>query len=169
MAKLNLSPPWVIIYHEMEAFFEDDQDILVVFDEESTKINIYVNDAEKANALTELLPVERNCGAVTLSINVIPANSIEETALKLKARASNVPIAELYSNALAGNPHVKEIITINGIFNNPMTYVVFKKEVIQYFNDSLGDINGVCSTLCQDIANDIFAEKTGVYFCTDVE
>ena len=169
MARLNLSSPWVSFYHEVSTFFEKDPDVRVVYDEDENVLSLYVDNAAKAAALTELLPVEKTFGAVTMRVNVIPANSIEETALKLKARAGNVPIAELYSNALAGNPHVKEIITINGIFNNPMTYVVFKKEVIQYFNDSLGDINGVCSTLCQDIANDIFAEKTGVYFCTDVE
>ena len=50
-----------------------------------------------------------------------------------------------------------------------MTYVVFKKEVVQYFNDSLGDIHGVCSTLMQDIAKDIFEDTEGVYFCTDTE
>ena len=48
-----------------------------------------------------------------------------------------------------------------------MTYVVFVKEVVQYFNDDLGDANGVCSTLYQDIAKRLFTSTEGVFFCTN--
>ena len=52
---------------------------------------------------------------------------------------------------------------------NPITYVVFVNEVVQYFNDDLGDVYGQCSTLYQEIAKDVFGETEGVFFCTDVE
>ena len=41
---------------------------------------------------------------------------------------------------------------------NSFTYVVFEKEVVQYWNDNLGDINGLRSTLYQDLAKEIFAD-----------
>jgi len=54
------------------------------------------------------------------------------------------------------------------IFNNSITYVVFKPEIIQYYTDSLADARGICSTLNQEIAKDIFGEIPGVFFCTDL-
>lgn len=52
---------------------------------------------------------------------------------------------------------------------NSFTYVVFEKEVVQYWNDNLADYNGLTSTLYQDLAKEIFedANLDGVYFCTD--
>ena len=166
MARLKLASPWVTFYHELNAFFDKDPDVRVIYDEDENILNIYVEDAAKAAALTELIPIEKNFGTIVMPINVIPANKIENKVTKIKA--TSMPTGKLFEAALNGNEHLADIITIEGVFNNPMTYVVFKKEVIQYFNDSLGDFNGVCSTLCQNIAKDIFTETEGVYFCTDV-
>ena len=168
MAKLGLSSPWVTFYHEVSAFFEKDSDITVVYNEDENVLNLYVDNAAKAAALTELLPVEKTFGAVTMRINVIPANRVAKTKLA-SFKATDEPVGMLYETALDGNEHLADIVHINGIFNNPMTYVIFRKEVIQYYNDSLGDFNGVCSTLMQNIAEEIFENRTGVYFCTDVQ
>lgn len=167
MAKLGLSSPWVTFYHEVSAFFEKDSDITIVYNEDENILNLYVDNATKAAALTELLPVEKTFGAVTMRINVIPANRVAKTKLA-SFKATDEPVGMLYETALDGNEHLADIVHINGIFNNPMTYVIFKKEVVQYYNDSLGDFNGVCSTLMQNIAEEIFENRTGVYFCTDV-
>lgn len=163
MAKLGLSSPWVIFYNELNAFFARDPLVKVVYDENENVIDLYVEDAEKAAALTELLPTEKDFGAVKLQINVIPAN----VKYFGKNTYSTTPLTNLYKNALMGNEAVVGIKEIQGIFTNPITYVVFKKEVIQYFNDSLSDIYGQCSTLMQEIAKNIFANQTGIYFCTD--
>ena len=50
---------------------------------------------------------------------------------------------------------------------NPITYVIFKKEVVQYYNDSLSDAHGMCSTLYQDIAKRILDADEGIFFCTN--
>ena len=50
---------------------------------------------------------------------------------------------------------------------NDFNFVVFVPEVVQFYNDDLGDINGLCSTLYQDLAKDLFGEEAGIYFCTD--
>lgn len=167
MAKLGLSSPWVTFYHEVSAFFEKDSDIKIVYNEDENVLNLYVDNAAKAAALTELLPVEKTFGAVTMRINVIPANRVAKTKLT-SFKATDEPVGMLYETALDGNEHLADVVHITGIFNNPMTYVIFRKEVVQYYNDSLGDFNGVCSTLMQNIAEEIFENRTGVYFCTDV-
>ena len=168
MAKLGLSSPWVIFYNEINAMFKDDPDIRIVYDEENNTINLYVDNADKANALTELLPVEKNFGAITITINVIPSNNIVETVNSRRFKMLTQPVGVMFELAFKGNPHFSKAVHVTNIFNNPMTYIVFKREVIQYFNDSLGDLNGVCSTLMQNIAENIFDYRDGVYFCTSV-
>lgn len=48
-----------------------------------------------------------------------------------------------------------------------LTYVVFEAKVVQFFNDDIGDINGIKSTLYEDIAEEVFEKKEGIYFCTN--
>lgn len=170
MARLGLTSPWVTFYHEIEAFFKKDPEVRVIYDEDENVINLYVDNAAKASALTELLPTEKTFGAITIKVNVIPANRINVfTLTEYKANMVNQSLNDLYFAALNGNERFKEIIPVIGVFNNPITYILFKKEVVQYFNDSLGDFNGVCSTLMQNIAKDIFENTEGVYFCTDIK
>lgn len=59
MAKLKLSPPWVIFYQQIKALFEKDPNIKIVYDEDEQKISLFVDNANKADALTRLLPTEK--------------------------------------------------------------------------------------------------------------
>lgn len=153
---LKLSSPWVNLYHEYEAMFGEDEDIKLVINDEEKEIRLYVNGQDKADALCVLLPDKYEFGNITVMVEVIPSNE------KLNK-------AQLFKKAFAGNPVHDYIETVEGIFNNPITYVVFKKEVCQYFNDNLGDINGNVSTLYENIAGDIFDHIEGVLFCTNNE
>ena len=49
-----------------------------------------------------------------------------------------------------------------------MSFAVFAKEVVQYYNDDLTDINGLKSTLYEDIARDVF-DIDGINYCTSKE
>ena len=91
------------------------------------------------------------------NIEVIPSNKEKKTELT----------RNIWSVAFTGNTAVSFIYTIDGIFSNPLTYVVFLNEVVQYFNDNLGDINGNRSTLYEDIARDVFENVDATFFCTD--
>lgn len=159
MAKLNLSSPWIIYYKEINVFFEKDPDVKVLYDDVKNEIELYVSDSDKASALRELLPVEKTFGEVKLKITVIPANGA-----RFGFRASNFPI--IYA-ALKNNSIVDKIETVSGLFDYDLHYVLFKKKVVQYFTDNLGDYNGYCSTLYENIAIDIFEDTTGVFFCTN--
>ena len=157
MARLKLSPPWVILYREIEALFKDDPEVRVIFDEDEIEIKLYVENAEKADALTQLLPAEKEFGNVTAKITVIPANALSSSKLSL------------YLAAFKGNPALSYVQTVHGIYTNDINYVVFRNKVVQYWTDNLRDINGLCSTLYQEIAKDVFGESEGIFFCTDTE
>ena len=156
MATLTLSSPWVTYYRELENLFEGDPEIRVIFDEEKNEIMLYVDNAKKAGALNEMLPEKKVFGNVELTITLIPANGMTE------------PKGSLARAALEGNPALSYIREVKGVFTNDITYVVFRNVVVQYYNDDLGDVNGLCSTLYQDIAKRVFGETEGVFFCTDV-
>lgn len=170
MAKLNLSPPWVQFYHEVDALFKHDTDVNVIYDDSKAPeyaLKLYVDNIAKADALSLLLPDKKTFGGSALKIEVIPANTKDGFHSSFMSNPDN--IAGVLKEALSGNDawhYIKEVV---GVFTNPIYYVVFKKEVVQYFTDDLGDINGVRSTLYQEIAKDIFGELNGVYFCTATE
>lgn len=159
MAKLNLSSPWVIYYKEVNVFFEKDPDVKVLYDDDKNEIKLYVSDSDKAKALSELFPVEKAFGEVKLKITIIPANGAS-----FGFRASNFPTIQA---AFKNNPIVDKIETVSGLFGYDLHYVLFKKEVVQYFTDNLGDYNGYRSTLYENIARDIFGDTVGVFFCTN--
>ena len=158
MAKLQLSSPWVEYYHKVEAMFKNDLDVRVIFDEDIPELKLFVEDPYKAAALTDLMPEQVGYGNVVLAIKVIPANG---------TASGGLTGAALFDEAFRRNPAYRYSEDIRGVFPNPITFVVFANEVVQYFNDNLFDVNGVCSTLYQDIAKEIFEVKSGVYYCTD--
>lgn len=88
--------------------------------------------------------------------------------IEVIAANEEVSLISLYKAAFAGNPIVSYIETVDG-FGNPLNYIVFEKEVVQYFNDNLGDIHGIESTLYQDLAEEVFDEHDSIFFCTDIE
>lgn len=157
MAKLNLSPPWATWYNEINEMFKYDQEVRIIYDEDNYIITLYIDNPVKADALMKILETEVSFGGVTLNINIIPSNRVVESK------------GNLFLDAFDGNDAFSYLQVIGGIFASDLTYVVFKNKVVQYFNDSLGDVNGLCSTLYQDIAKIIFKDLPNVYYCTDVE
>lgn len=158
MAKLGLSSPWVVYYRKVEAMFKQDSEVRVIFDEERKELSLFVADEKKANALMKLLPEEVDFGNVTLKVIVVPPNTD-----KVDSVESDIV------DAFVGNPALSYVQRVDGIFSNPIIYVVFEKEVVQYFTDNLSDIHGIESTLYQNIAKDIFNHVDNVYYCTDIE
>ena len=154
LAKLGLSSPWMIYYKQLEAFFKKDPEIEMSFNNVDCVITIRVQSTGKAEALEKLLPAEKVFGNVTVRTKIIPGNAGDD---KLS----------LLSRVLDGNPIVEEIVTTD-IFGMKASYVVFNREVVQYRNDDLSDLHGLCSTLYQDLAKEIFGEEAGVFYCTDV-
>ena len=157
MAIVGLTTPWVRFYRELDAMFKYDQEVNVVYDATDVDIKIYVNNAKKADALSQLIPVTKEFGNVTVNITVIPANGL-----------GDIKSENLFADAFENNPALSYIRTFEGMFSFNATYVVFKNEVVQYFTDDLSDINGLESTLFEDIADDVFDTPEGVFFCTDI-
>lgn len=157
MARMRLEPPWETYYRELSLLFDDDPDLQVIYDSYEQEIKIYADDEAKYSALSALLPAEKEFGNVKLKVTIVPSN--------VKMRKVHMPTSEMFEDLFDDNPIVHDIVRSTGIYE--ATYIVFRKEVVQYYNDDIGDINGLCSTLYQDIAKKIFENHDGVHFCTD--
>lgn len=160
MAVVKLSAPWQTYYKELSLLFEHDDEVRIIYDTETQIINIYVDNVVKAEAMAAALPTAKEFGTVTLEINIIPSNKVN------MFKASK---GKGFVDLFKGNLIVDEVVVVEGIMSNPITYVIFKKEVVQYFNDDLGDANGMCTTLYQDIAKRVFEDHEGVFFCTNTK
>lgn len=159
MREMRLASPWVSLYHKVQAMFEGDPDVRVVYasgDGEDPLIKLYVEGVDKADALGKLMPKGFTFGAVTVTIEVIPSNEREETR------------ADLFRKAFEGNPALSYVASVDGVMSNPVHYVVFRNKVVQFYNDDLGDVNGNKSTLYETIADELFGGDEGVFFCTDL-
>lgn len=152
MEKVELFPPWIIFVNKLEAMFEKDDEINIVYNDNNKEVRLYVDNPSKAEALAELLPAEKTFGNVVLEIEVIPNND-------------EITDIDLFRRAFEGNEAVAYIDTIEAL-GAAWNYVVFEPEVVQYHNDDIKDINGLCSTLYENIARDIF-DTEEVFFCTD--
>jgi len=155
MEKLNLAAPWTTYYKQLEALFEKDSEVSVVFDNENYAIRLYVESQEKAEALEKMLPAEKVFGNIRVRILVIPANKLQNE--------SGVGIVE---KAFKGNPAVSFIKNVDRPFFPALSYVAFIPRVVQFYNDDMSDINGNCNTLYQDIAKEVFVPLDGVCYCT---
>ena len=160
MAKLNLSSPWVIMYNKINAMFKNDTEVHVIYDN-NNNVKLYVENADKAYALDRLLIHEHRFGGNILNVIVIPPND-KRPSEDLENESYEI----LFDVAFDGNSAYCFSQTLPPIFTNPMTYVVFKKEVVQFWTDDLSDYYGQCSTLYQNIANEIFTAPS-VYYSTN--
>lgn len=158
MAIIKKSAPCVTYYREVNELFKKDKDVFVVFDEENVELKIYVKDQIKASAIQYLMPTEKEFGNVVLKIDVIPANGKE---LREVSTSNIVTIA---CDAFRDNDAVYMVTDVRAVFD--LVYVIFRKEVVQFFDDNIGDINGNCSTLYEVIARDVFKD-IGIKYCTD--
>ncbi len=163
MAMLNLVAPWIDFYRKVEAMFKYDDEVTVIFDQDNYKLQVYVDDEDKAKSIEYLLVEEKYFGETHVTVEVIPSN--DHKPLR-SVNLENLDLVDIFNNAFSFNKaFVKTEEWRLGGFHR--IYVVFEKEVVQYFNDSLGDLNGICSTLYQEIAEDIFKDFDDVSYCTE--
>lgn len=158
---LNVSAPWYTFQRKIKALFGQDPDIEVgdVFELNEPVANygfdIEVKNHDKYIALDRVLPKVRAFGNVKIAIFLYDEENCEEQE------------GDLFRTIFEGNPALSEIICGEDYTGTKHTYVVFRPEVVQFFNDDISDYNGNWSGIMQDIAREVFADDArGVHFCT---
>lgn len=151
---MKLSAPWIIYANQIEAMFKEDRDIEFEYDDSEKVITLRVNGDDKADALTQLLPAEQNFGGTTIRIDVIPTNE------------NDTKVVDLFRRAFNGNPILSEITSIETLWG-VANFVVFKPKVVQYYDDNMFSINGIKTTVYQDLAKAVFGNNGNVHYCTE--
>lgn len=154
---VGLSSPWYIYYREVKALFHKDPAVTVQFEDygDSKTLKLFVEGEDKAEAIGLLLPKEKVFGNVVVKIQVIPSNKLGMTT------------EDIIKCAFEGNPSFKGVATFKPEGTTiPFTFVTFENAVTQMWIDNLSDINGLKSTLLEDIARDVLETPSGVYYCT---
>lgn len=155
MSEVNLQSPWVTFTEEVKELFKNDPEIKYEYDGQYD-IKLYVDNAEKAEALSKLIPPLKVFGNITVKITVIPPDSDDTES-----------IGDLFEKAFEGNSAFSFVASQEDPAAGPVaTYVVFAPEVVQFYNDDLSDYYRNKTTLYQNIARNVFGDRE-VYFCTD--
>ena len=160
MATMKLSPPWITLLSEVKALFKDDPEVEVVYDEANYVIRLMVTNQAKAEALDKIVRHEVAFGNVTARITV---KYTEKNQSEFDAKIAT------FKTAFAGNPAFVNVIVGGNPVMGQVGYVMFKKEVVQFYNDNLADPEGNESTLYATIAKDVLDSHPGFYFSTDSE
>ena len=160
---VGLQSPWVTLRNKLDAFFREDQYVTVEQIPEDSgaekDINIIVaGDKEKANALSVLLVDCIHMGNII--VNVVVSND-DGTPIDFMDDTD----VELIKKALSGNPEFDDIKEIVDPMHMTHTYVLFRPNVIQFWNDDISDYYGNWNGLMEDIAREIF-DVDGINFCT---
>ena len=150
---MKLAAPWLTFYNEVKALFKEDPEVKVTFDEEKYELALYVENGRKADALTQLMPTEKDFGNVKVQIKVVPA---DDAPTKV----------DLFEEAFYGNPALSYVWQAKTPFGDEFDYIVFDHKVVQFYNDNIRDVNGNKTTLFEDIARDVFGEDVNLCFCT---
>ena len=163
MLNLKLEAPWFTYQKKVKALLGQDPDIIVGEVNELTDgktdyaFDIEVRNHEKFVALDRVMPEVVEFGNVTLGITLYD----EENSV------STEDGIEIFTTIFKGNPLVEDVKDVVDFTGARHGFVVFKPQVVQFFDDDISDFNGNWSGLAQDIAREVFgAEMRGVHFCT---
>lgn len=158
---LKLQAPWITFYDKVRELFKLDDEIKISFNDETNVISMYVNNARKAEALRRILPEVKTFGNVSVCVNIVPCDT-DPVNLRYVEKVT-------IEDAFEGNPLYHYCREFGDAFmSNPITYVVFAKQVIQYWNDDLGDLFGNANCLPEDLARDVLVNTQGYFFSTDI-
>lgn len=154
----SLLQPWVTYYNKLRAMFAGDPDIELSMEEYT--IYLKVKSLEKTTALKKLLYDTIEMGSVVVKVIIY-------------FKSPEPDIREVYEQAFKDNPVFIGFKTkASSETDNPkfkIDYCIFKKEVIQFFNDEVNDFFGNYNGLMSDIAIEVMQKKYHVgYSINDI-
>lgn len=151
-SNIKMSAPWDIFYRKLSELFGRDKEIRIEYDRDCFEIKMYVDNTDKANALSALLPDKKEFGGVTLTISVIPANKPYDSATLIKT-------------AFNGNP-VFLGIKSREILGANIKYALFTDQAANYYSDDISEYDGKTYVFYRDLARDVIDGADDIHFGT---
>lgn len=138
MSDMNLRSPWEIYCKRVEALFDNDPDVITLYDAAEVKLSLLVNGDDKAQAIESLLPPSRQFGNVTLDIEVIPSNDQPTES-------------DVFRRAFSGNAAFVDVVDGYGPVGD-VSYALFLPEVAQIPEDDISEFGGMTTITYADLA-----------------
>lgn len=156
---LTLPDPVWRYFNKLSAMFGKDPDVEIEIervDDITSEVMLYINNSNrpgKSDAFVKMLPSRVDFGIQRLYITIIPTND---------SRADH----EFLTDMFYGNPIIDSFVTDH----SGRHYIVFKKDILQYYVHGLSYVNSLQSALAEDLARELITDDiTNVYFCTASE
>ena len=155
--KLGLSAPWVTYQGMVATLFKDDPDITVSYlDNDEKSFTVSTSNADKFMLLNKYLKPSADFGGVTVKVN------LEYTGTDPIKRG----IADDMKKLFAGNSILEDVMEADTPFGD-MTYLLFKRDAVGFYNDNLTNPWGNSNYLACDVAKAVLNPMTGVNFTTN--
>lgn len=147
--EVGISSPWMTYYKKLVALFGDDPELEVSWKEEGAEKSVIIASTNtfKIMALEKLLDPKITFGNITLTVKCLVKDGSEDSA------------SAIFRTAFAGNPHISEVIDQKTMGCIEQTFVLFKPEVIQFFNDDITDYYGNWNGLAEDLMRDVIKQE----------
>lgn len=163
---VKLSPPWYTYHRKIQALFGRDPEIHI---RELAEVSpgkytymILVDNESKAEAIKAILINPQILGNIEVKATILGPS---EDSVK---QNDNIDIVT-YETAFRGNPVFSKVVSCSYGRVFEKSFCIFKKQVIQFWNDDLSDYYGNYNGLAEDIAREIFEQNHNIQFCTDCE
>jgi len=153
--KLRLSPPWHTFFSMIKHAIGRDRCVNVLEMEQQSDIlfiiPIEVKNREKAHALATVLTSSVSFGNIEVCIHVLHCDAV--------VRPNHLPqdrccLIRTFKRALGSNYYFRSI-EFKEVFDTTFVYPIFRREVLQFFNDDLSDyysnFNGAVANVFADI------------------
>lgn len=152
----RLSPPWYIYYQKLCSLFKEDGQVTIGELEKKPDdlyiAEITVSDKEKQAALQQIIVQDIEIGRTKVKFTFTDPLDVSQAD-------GDVPL-ETFIAAFQGNPILVKTATVHPPTGATVHYVVFKKEVIQFFADDITDYYGNYNGLAANIAKEVFVPTT---------
>lgn len=145
---LSISAPWVTYHKQVYNLFKDDveidvDDTLSETESGNYEFTISSKNGDKLYAIERLLGYGTSFGNVKVNIKYGYENMEE------------VDWPSIWERAFSGNPLFQEVIRYDTPVLGKGGYAVFKKEIMSFYDDNLGDYCGNSHFIVADVVRDL--------------
>ena len=152
---LRLSPPWYTFFNFIKHTIGKDKQVKVLEMKEVSEVDfliqIDVNDKYKALALATILEPYKEFVNVKVNVEVL---HLGETVNPSEKKQNVGTLVDFYEKAFETNEYFSQI-EFGDLFGSMVLFPVFKKEVIQFFNDNLADLYNNLNGVAADVFTEI--------------
>jgi len=158
---VKLSPPWYTFFNFLKHSIGKDRCVEVLEMKEISDSNfiiqVEVRSLKKALALADILLRCKSFGNIIVRVEVLHCGQ----AVKPTGQFDDIcRVIEVFKDALGTN-HYFECIEFRTIFDSEVIFPVFKKEVIQFFNDDLSDLYSNFNGVAAHVFSEVLKEQIG--------